>query len=67
MCKCSQKFRCKWFGLAHWFKYNRLRLKWRNLIARLQYQMGLSESYNRYDDFPGPLMTKDEFDHWFGG
>lgn len=73
-CKCSTKFKKRFFGFSHWQKYTKLRYYWRLFWARLKHTEfifpdGSScwiDSYgNGYKQFPGPCMTNDEYEHWF--
>ena len=73
-CKCSTKFKKRFFGVAHRWRYTKLRYYWRLFWAKLKYVRFFDargyhcwvDRYGRcYKCFPGPNMTRDEYDHWF--
>ena len=72
-CGCTFDFRKKYFGLAHWWKYTRLRLKWRIFRASIDFyrnphlyqgQVGDSKT-GMVKKIPSASMTNEEYDHWF--
>lgn len=69
-CSCKKK------GLAHWWKYLRVRLWWRSFWVRLDYQEATIDGqkvwlrygwpYIRiYNQYPGASMSRDEYEHWY--
>jgi hypothetical protein len=74
MCGCTFDFKEKYFGLAHWWKFTRLRYRWRVFRESVKIyrnpklyhnQKGDSES-GRVKNIPSVSMTNEEYDHWFG-
>jgi hypothetical protein len=72
-CGCTFKFRKKYFRLAHWWKFTRLRFKWRKIRASVdmyinpnlhQGQVGDS-IHGMVEKMPAVSMTNNEYDHWF--
>jgi len=72
-CGCTFKFRKKYFGLAHWWKFTMLRHRWRILRTSVQVyrnpklyhgQVGDSKS-GMVKNIPTVSMTNEEYDHWF--
>lgn len=74
-CGCAVSFRLKYFGFAHWWRYTKLRYYWRLFWARFRYikvevhgstfWLDKARFGDYYYQFPGPNMTRDEYDHWF--
>lgn len=67
---------CKTQGFRHWLRYLRLRYHYRDFWAHLRYGHKVIDGEDVWVDFiddghhrihnryPGPNMTKDEWDHW---
>lgn len=71
-CGCTFDFKKKYFGLAHWWKFSRLRLRWRKFCTSIdvyrrpmlhqdQAMKGGSES--GMINVPTVSMTNEEYDH----
>jgi hypothetical protein len=72
-CGCTFNFRKKYFGLAHWWKFTRLRLRGRKFRTSIEIytkghlyhgEVGDSET-GVVKRIPSVSMTNTEYDHWF--
>lgn len=64
--------------ISHWWRYIKLRYYWRAFWMRLHWKKLYWDGRLRWCDartwpwlrlhnqYPGPSMSKDEYDHWFG-
>jgi hypothetical protein len=79
MCGCTFNFKEKYFGIAHWWKFTKLRYWWRQYYMRVRFPHGKpqrdwnrsdsscsKDSKNEFGDLWPILMTNEEYDHWFG-
>jgi len=73
-CGCTFDFKKKYFGLAHWWKFSRLRLRWRKFCTSIdvyrnprlgQDQGKKGDSDSGMINIPTVSMTNEEYDHWF--
>lgn len=55
-CGCNPLFKIKFFGVIHWWKYNKIRKWWRTYTFY---------SYRREQYKHGMNMTFEEWKHWY--